>query len=65
MNSKKKNIVKEPSEVYKTIPNIINEEMDPILLKLIDNSKQDAKNGKGSTTEEVIKRVSEKFSFLK
>ena len=67
MTAKKKNNVNEPSEVYKTTSNTgsTSQELHPILLKLLEKSLQDAKDGKGFTTEEVMQRVKEKFPFIK
>lgn len=67
MDSKKKNLVNEPAEIYKVTSknDSVQEELHPVLVALLEKSKQDAKEGKGSTTEEVMKRMKEKFPFLK
>jgi hypothetical protein len=65
MNSKKKNIAKEPSQVYETIPNVSNEELDPVLLKLIEKSIQESKEGKVISHEEAMRRIKEKIASLK
>lgn len=65
MNSKKKNIAKEPSQVYGTIPNVSNEELDPVLLKLIEKSIQESKEGKVISHEEAMRRIKEKIASLK
>lgn len=56
MDSKRKNIAKEPSEEYETHPGLI---------KVLEKSIQDAKEGKGISHGEMQKRIKEKFSFLK
>jgi len=65
MNSKKKNIAKEPSQVYETIPNVSNEELHPVLLKLIEKSIQESEEGKVISHEEAMRRIKEKIAFLK
>ena len=65
MNAKKKNIAKEPSQVYETIPNVSNEELDPVLLKLIEKSIQESKEGKVISHEEAMRRIKEKIASLK
>lgn len=65
MNSKKKNIAKESSQVYETIPNLSNEELDPALLKLIEKSIQESKEGKVISHEEAMRRIKEKIASLK
>jgi hypothetical protein len=65
MNSKKKNIAKEPSQVYETIPNVSNEDLDPVLLKLIEKSIQESKEGKVISHEEAMRRIKEKIASLK
>lgn len=67
MDSKRKNIAKEPSEVYETSQkaNVNQEEMHPILVKLLEKSIEQADRGEVLSTEEVMKRAREKFPFLK
>ena len=67
MASKKKNILNEPSEVYKPTPKveITSEELHPDLLKLLEKSIQEADEGKLIPHEEVMKRMKEKISSLK
>lgn len=67
MTSKKKNIVNEPPEVYEVTPknNSVQEEPHPVLVKLIEKSKKDLEEGKGIPHEVVMKRIKEKFPFLK
>jgi hypothetical protein len=65
MNSKKKNIAKEPSQVYETIPNVSNEELDLVLLKLLEKAIQESKEGKVISHEEAMRRIKEKIAFLK
>lgn len=40
-------------------------DLHPVLIKLLEKSVQDAKAGKGSPHDEVMKRMKKKFSFLK
>ncbi|MBK9224149.1 MAG: hypothetical protein IPO23_04935 [Flavobacterium sp.] len=65
MNSNKKNIAKEPSEVYQTIPDVNAQEFHPVLVKLLEKSIQEANEGKLIPHDEVMKRAKEKFPFLK
>ncbi len=67
MSPKKKNSVNEPSEVYETTSNTgsTSQELHPILLKLLDKSKQEADEGKLLSNEEVMQRVKEKIASLK
>lgn len=66
MDSKKKNITKEPAEVYETSQKTYaNIEDHPLFAKVIEKSIQQAENGETYTTEEVMKRAKERFSFLK
>lgn len=67
MDSKRKNIAKEPSEVYQTSSktNVNSEELHPVLVKLLEKSIQDAKEGKGISHEEMQKRIKQKYPFLK
>lgn len=66
-NDKKPNLnkVEEPTVDYKAeiiYPDITEH---PLFAKVIEKSKKDALEGKGYTTEEVMKRVREKYPFLK
>ena len=67
MNSKRKNIAKEPSEVYQTSSktNVDSEELHPVLVKLLEKSMGQANKGELLSTEEVMKKAKEKFPFLK
>ena len=67
MNSKRKNIAKEPSEVYQTSSktNVNSEELHPVLVKLLEKSMDQANKGEFLSTEEVMKKAKEKFPFLK
>jgi len=67
MNSNKKNIAKEPSEVYQTVPDVDAnaQELHPVLVKLLEKSIQEANEGKLIPHDEVMKRAKEKFPFLK
>lgn len=66
-NSQDKNdVVNEPSLEYgKEIEEFDDAEFHPILIQLLEKSIKEAEEGKGSTTEEVMKRVREKYPFLK
>lgn len=62
----KNNVVNEPSlEYVKKIEEFDDAEFHPILIQLLEKSIKEAEEGKGSTTEEVMKRVREKYPFLK
>lgn len=67
MDSKRKNIAKEPSEVYETSSktDAIQDEIQPVLVKLLEKSIEQADKGQFLTTEEVMRRAKEKFPFLK
>lgn len=67
MDSKRKNIAKEPSEVYQTSSktNMNSEELHPVLVKLLEKSMDQANKGEFLSTEEVMKKAKEKFPFLK
>lgn len=67
MNSKRKNIAKEPSEVYQTSSKttVNSEELHPVLVKLLEKSIDQANKGEFLSTEEVMKKAKEKFPFLK
>lgn len=66
MNSKKKNSVNEPPHVYQS-PEIDakEENLHPILEKLLEKSRKEADEVNFFTTEEVMKSAREKFPFLK
>lgn len=57
--------VEEPTVAYNSEKTYANVEDHPLFAKVIEKSKKDAAEGKGSTTEEVMKRVREKYPFLK
>ena len=66
MNSKIKNKVEEPSEIYEVSKKeVISEELHPVLVQLLEKSMQQAKEGKTFTHEEVMKMTREKYPFLK
>ena len=67
MNSNKKNSAKEPAEAYEVTPkvNCIEEELDPVLVKLIEKSKQEHEQGLGFSNEEAMRRIKARFPFLK
>jgi hypothetical protein len=58
-------IVEEPRIVYNSEKKYANIEDHPLFIKVIEKSIKEAAEGKGSTTEEVMKRVREKYPFLK
>ena len=57
--------VEEPITEYSTEKTYANIEDHPLFIKVIEKSIKEAAEGKGSTTEEVMKRVREKYPFLK
>lgn len=59
------NKVEEPASEYSTEKTYANIEDHPLFIKVIEKSIKEAEEGKGSTTEEVMKRVKEKYAFLK
>ena len=59
------NKVEEPAAEYSTEKTYANIEDHPLFIKVIEKSIKEAEEGKGSTTEEVMKRVKEKYPFLK
>lgn len=63
MNSKKKNIVEEPAEVYEVTqnPEVTFEELHPVLIQLLEKGIKEADEGKLIPHEEVMKRFREKF----
>ncbi|WP_026704326.1 hypothetical protein [Flavobacterium soli] len=66
MDSKRKDIAKEPSEVYETSSKIdVNIENHPLFAKVIEKSKKDLKEGKGIPHEVVMRNLKEKYPFLK
>ncbi|WP_264563538.1 hypothetical protein [Flavobacterium sp. N3904] len=67
-SDKKENEVQEPSVKYGAENNSVlndSEEMHPVLKQLILKSIQDAKEGKGISHEEMMRRVKLKYPFLK
>ena len=66
--NKKKDSLQEPLPIYENEDSsVLNdfEKMNPILEQLILKSIQDAKEGKGISHEEMIRRVKLKYSFVK
>lgn len=63
----KKDKINEPAETYEVNQknDETSEELHPILVALLDKSIEDARLGKGVPHEEVMKRVKEKYPFLK
>ncbi len=73
-NPKKRSIdekpdaVQEPETVYGTGNDLISndpEELHPILVKLIEQSKAESEAGMGIPHEEVMRRVKLRYPFLK
>ena len=64
-NNPKINEVNEPESVYETSPNLsTEEELHPILIKLLEKAMQESEDGLGIPHEEVMKMVKEKYPFL-
>jgi ribosome-binding protein aMBF1 (putative translation factor) len=66
--NKKKDSPQKPLPIYENEDSsVLNdfEKMNPILEQLILKSIQDAKEGKGISHEEMIRRVKLKYSFVK
>ncbi|HRE76907.1 MAG TPA: hypothetical protein PLL09_03690 [Flavobacterium sp.] len=60
------NKVEEPIIEYNVEKNVVQEEeLHPILIKLLEKSIQDSKEGKGISHEEMQKRIKLKYPFLK
>ncbi|MFY7743173.1 MAG: hypothetical protein ACOVQR_11020 [Flavobacterium sp.] len=60
------NKVEEPITDYNVEKNAVQEEeLHPILIKLLEKSIQDSKEGKGISHEEMQKRIKLKYPFLK
>lgn len=60
------NKVEEPITEYNVEKNALQEEeLHPILVKLLEISIQDSKEGKGISHEEMQKRIKLKYPFLK
>ena len=67
-NDKKQDAVQEPDRIYGTEGNLVSndsEKLHPILEKLILQSIQDSKDGKGISHEEMMRRVKLRYPFLK
>lgn len=65
---KKTDAVQEPETVYGTGNDLISndpEELHPILVKLIEQSKAESEAGMGIPHEEVMRRVKLRYPFLK
>ena len=67
MDSKKKNKIEEPSEIYEVTQNneATSEELHPVLIQLLEKSIQEAEEGKFISHEEVMRMMKEKYPFLK
>lgn len=60
------NKVEEPSTDYSLEKMATDDsELHPVLIQLLEKSIKEADEGKGFTTEEVMKRVREKYPFLR
>ncbi len=60
------NKVEEPTTDYNVEKNAVQEEeLHPVLVKLLEKSIQDSKEGKGISHEEMQKRIKLKYPFLK
>ena len=66
-NSKKEDVVKEESQnAYNSkLAFEKNEHLAPVLEQLLDKALQEAENGEGIPYEEVLKRLKEKYPFIK
>ena len=67
MNSNKKNNAEEPAEAYEVTPKVDSneEELHPILVQLIEKSKQEHEQGLGFSHEEAMRRIKVRFPFFK
>lgn len=64
----KQDAVQEPSLIYETKDSLISndsDELHPILVKLIEKGKAEAKAGMGIPHEEVMRKLKLKYPFLK
>jgi ribosome-binding protein aMBF1 (putative translation factor) len=64
----KSDSLQEPMTIYGNADgSVLNEsqKMNPILEQLIEKSIQDAKEGKGISHEEMMRRIKVKYSFVK
>lgn len=59
-----KNKLKEPTTEY-DIKSFSSIEQLPVFRKIIEKSKEDAKQGKGISHDEMSKKLKLKYSFLK
>ncbi len=68
LNHENKNInkVEEPISEYNVEKNTFQEEeLHPIMIKVLEKSIQDSREGKGISHEEMQKRIKKKYPFLK
>lgn len=65
MNAKKKNIAKEPTEIYKVTSKngVTSEELHPVLVQLIEKSKKEHEQGFSFSHEEAMQKIKLKFSI--
>lgn len=63
MNAKKKNIAKEPTEIYEATSKtrITSGELNPILVQLIEKSKKEHEQGLDLSHEEAMQKIKLKF----
>ena len=67
MTLKKKYIAQELAEVYESASKNTShsDELNPILGKLIEKSKQNHLEGKGISHEDATRKIKERYPFLK
>jgi len=66
--NKNQDSVQEPEPIYEIENNLIpnnSEKLHPVLEKLLLQSIQDSKDGKGISHEEMMRRVKLRYPFLK
>lgn len=67
-NDENQDSVKETKEIYGTEDRLVlndSDEFNPILMKLIEQSKAESLAGLGITHEEAMRRVKLRYPFLK
>lgn len=67
-SQEKIDLFNEPASVYETQSKATtnqSEELHPILIQLLEKSRQDLLNGKGISHEEMRKKIKLKYPFLK
>lgn len=65
MNAKKKDIAKEPTEIYEASSKTgaTSEELNPILAQLIEKSKKEHEQDLGFSHEEAMRKIKSKTTF--